>query len=256
MTLPSPPPWWIFHVPHDSTLVPVEVRGQFVLNDDLLDHEIRKMTDHHTFDLFALGVPDHQVVRFPVSRLVVDVERFEQDEEEPMSSKGMGAVYQVTHDRRPLRRTLKASEREELLSRWYRPHHQALSKAVDRAIENFGQALIIDAHRFPSTALPYENDPTALRPEICIGTDSFHTPHKIVESLLKEFESLGFASAVNTPFSGALVPAKHYQRDARVKAVMIEVRRDLYLDEYSGQLDKKSSEVSEKLRTALLNSLA
>jgi N-formylglutamate amidohydrolase len=226
------------------------------LNDDLLDQEIRKMTDHHTFDLFALGVPDHQVVRFPVSRLVVDVERYEQDEEEPMSSMGMGVVYQVTHDRRPLRRTLKASEREELLSRWYRPHHQALSKAVDRTIENFGQALIIDAHSFPSNALPYENDPAALRPEICIGTDSFHTPHKIVESLLTEFESLGFASAVNTPFSGALVPAKHYQRDARVKAVMIEVRRDLYLDEYSGQLDKKSSEVSEKLRTALLNSLA
>lgn len=70
-------PWWAFHVPHDSTAIPPEARDQFVLPNDLLAQEILRMTDHHTFDFFALDVPTHQVVRIPVSRLVVDVERFE-----------------------------------------------------------------------------------------------------------------------------------------------------------------------------------
>jgi N-formylglutamate amidohydrolase len=48
-----------------------------------------RITDHFTDDLFAL--PNHLAtpVRFPVSRLVVDPERFENDELEPMS----GAVW-------------------------------------------------------------------------------------------------------------------------------------------------------------------
>jgi len=250
-----PPPCWIFHVPHDSTTILAEVRDQFIMADDLLRQEILRMTEHHTFDLFAAQVPEHQVVRFPVSRLVVDVERFEQDDEEPMSARGMGVIYQVTHELRPLRRSLTPSEREGLMSRWYRPHHQALSATVDDALENFGRALVIDAHSFPSKPLPYETDAMALRPEICIGADPYHTPQEVVELLLQEFESCGFVTAVNTPFAGALVPTKHYRRDPRVNAVMIEVRRDLYLNENTGQLDTRSSEIAQKLRSVLINSL-
>jgi len=250
------PPWVILHLPHDSTDVPEEVREQFLLNDHQLAHEIRVMTDMHTLELFAVGVPEHQVVRSPVSRLVIDVERFEQDDVEQMAARGMGVIYRVTHDLRPLRRPLFPHEREELLCRWYRPHHKLLSDAVDRVLEKFGQAFVIDAHSFPSKALPYETDHTMIRPEICIGTDSYHTTQEFVKSLKVEFQSSGFMTAVNTPFAGALVPDKHYRRDLRVKAVMIEVRRDLYLDESAGTISASSAEVSKRLRTGLLNCLA
>ena len=255
MQLSLLPPWWIFHVPHDATLVPAEVRDQFILADDLLNQEILRMTDHHTLDLFAFDVPKNQVVRFPVSRLVVDVERFEQDAAEPMSARGMGAIYRVTHDLRPLRRSLTPSEIEGLMSRWYRPHHQALSAVVDDALERFGRALIIDAHSFPSQSLPYEANAKALRPEICIGADPHHTPQEVVERLLREFQSFGFGVAVNTPFAGALVPTKHYRRDPRVDAVMIEIRRDLYLNENTGELDASAASLTQKLRSVLMNSL-
>lgn len=207
------PPWVIMHVPHDSLYIPAEVRDQFILGEELLSREILRMTDHHTLKLFAEGVPDHQVVRSPVSRLVVDVERFESDYEEPMSKRGMGVIYEATHDLQPLRRALTPGERESLLTRWYRPHHKSLSDAVDSALNEFGRALVIDAHSFPSKALPYEVDQVALRPEICIGADAFHTPESMVDLLKKTFEALGFETAVNTPFSGALVPSKHYGKD-------------------------------------------
>jgi N-formylglutamate deformylase len=248
----SVPPWWVFHVPHDSTLIPDNIRNQFIVSDEILNHEILRMTDSHTHDLFVEDLPQHQVVRFPVSRLVVDVERFERDAEERMSARGMGVIYKSTHDLRPLRRAISASERESLLETWYRPHHSALSAAVDIALSEFGRAFVVDVHSFPPKALPYEDSAAALRPEICIGTDSFHTPGTIVESLLKEFESLGFTTAVDTPFSGALVPAKHYQADKRVTAVMIEVRRDLYMDEATGNRNQNFTKVAQKLRNALI----
>lgn len=94
--LPALPPWVVFHLPHDSRVIPHDVRDQFVLSDAELEHELLAMTDHHTFELFAHGIPAEQVVRFPVSRLVVDVERFERDEDEPMAERGMGVVYART----------------------------------------------------------------------------------------------------------------------------------------------------------------
>ena len=228
------PAWAIFHVPHDSTLIPTEVRNQFSLSDADLNHELIKMTDHHTLDLFTKGASGNQVIRSPVSRLVMDVERFEDDEQEIMSKRGMGAVYMSTHAGAPLRHPIAPFEREKLLERWYRPHHDALTKAVDQVITQYSKALVIDAHSFPSTALPYELDQSPDRPEICIGTDEFHTPVALAKSMEQAFIVAGLDVRMNSPFAGALVPLNRYGKDQRVSAVMIEVRRDLYANEGTG----------------------
>ncbi|NBB90740.1 MAG: hypothetical protein GVY23_05990 [Spirochaetes bacterium] len=39
----------------------------------------------------------------------------------------------------------------------------------------------------------------------------------------------------NQPFSGSLVPGRFYGVDRRVTSIMIEVRRDLYMDERTGE---------------------
>ena len=76
---------------------------------------------------------------------------------------------------------------------------------------------------------------TPNRPDICIGTDSFHTPVALADSLHDAFEREGLEVRRNTPFAGALVPMKHYGTDQRVTSVMIEIRRDLYCDEATGE---------------------
>jgi N-formylglutamate amidohydrolase len=246
------PPWVVFHVPHDSTVIPSEVKDQFVLNEKELSRELIKMTDHHTYDLINRNFPKSQMVRFPVSRLVVDVERFESDSDEYMAARGMGVIYKSTHELKPLRRPLLPEEREYLLSKWYRPHHALLTGAVDKALNEFRRALVIDVHSFPSLPLPYETDLTAYRPEICIGSDSYHSPGEVVDELSRSFELHGFEVGINTPFAGAIVPAKHYKKDERVQAVMIEIRRDLYLNESTGLLNTRSTVVQERLKNALM----
>ena len=42
----------VTHIPHSSTEVPLDIRDQFILNDDELDLEI-KITDHQTKEIFT-----------------------------------------------------------------------------------------------------------------------------------------------------------------------------------------------------------
>ncbi|MDG2197075.1 MAG: hypothetical protein P8O70_09345 [SAR324 cluster bacterium] len=44
----------VTHIPHSSTEVPSNIRDQFVLNDDELDLEIKKITDHQTKEIFTM----------------------------------------------------------------------------------------------------------------------------------------------------------------------------------------------------------
>lgn len=103
------------------------------------------------------------------------------------------------------------------------------------ALDICGKALLIDCHSYPSEVLPYELEQDSERPEICIGTDSFHTLPELAEGLQACFEYYGFDVGLDSPFSGSLVPLQHYHRDERGRSVMIEVRRDLYMDESTAE---------------------
>ena len=208
----------ILHVPHSSTFVPDDC--QFLLSASSLAMEIEKLTDHHTHKLFDCDGASKIV--FPVSRLVVDPERFIDD---PMESVGMGVVYTHTTDGDPLR-AISEIDRLTLIDTYYHPHHNKLTHMVDGSLKQYGQCLIIDCHSFPAQPLPYESDKN--RPDICIGTDSYHTSTELRDCLLKVFEAFGYRVAIDSPFSGTIVPLKHYHKDKRVESVMIEVNRSLY----------------------------
>ena len=251
------PPWVIFHIPHDSTLVPPEVRHQITLSDDGLTEELVKMTDHLTLSLFTSGVPEAQVVRAHVSRLVVDVERFEDDQQEPMAGRGMGVVYAVTSSLKPLRRPVQAGERDDLMLAYYRPHHARLEAAVSAAVDAYGRCLVIDCHSFPSVALPYELADSAIaRPEICIGTDAFHTSAELASAFVSAFKREGWNVSLNDPFAGALVPSGRYRQDRRVSAVMVEINRGLYLHEHDGTPLPTFATVSERVRNCCAAAVA
>jgi N-formylglutamate deformylase len=155
-----------------------------------------------------------------------------------------------------LRDAIPVAERARLVAQWYEPHHWQLTRAVNAILAVRGKCLVIDCHSFASAALPYELDQSNERPEICLGTDAYHTPTALVEAAHEAFVDAGFTVALNRPFAGALVPAAHYQRDARVRALMVEVNRGLYVDEKSGMRGAKFNVVRERVQSALLRVLA
>ncbi len=70
-------PALLLHIPHSSLTIPNSVREKLCISDAELELELLRMTDRYTdilFDLSTIGT--HSIV-YPVSRLVVDPERFE-----------------------------------------------------------------------------------------------------------------------------------------------------------------------------------
>ena len=226
-------PATILHIPHSATAIPPELRSTLLLTDAELATELNAMTDAFTAELFETTVPAVRCV-YPVSRLVADPERFADDEEEPMAARGMGVIYTRTSQGRPLRAAPEEPTRSALLARYYRPHHDALTQATDTALAAHGRCRILDCHSFAAVALPYELDQAHDRPDICLGTDAFHTPAALYDKAHALFAAAGFTVARDRPFAGTFVPGKHYRKTRAVESLMIELNRGLYLNVEDG----------------------
>ncbi|MYW63215.1 N-formylglutamate amidohydrolase [Streptomyces sp. SID8379] len=222
----------ILHVPHGSRTITPGVRAGIVLDDAALERELDLITDAHTQELAERAARAAPVTPWRFvnarSRLVVDPERFP-DEREEMRAVGMGAVYTRTTHRAPLRAEPPWDE-DALLARYFEPYAQAMTRAVADRIAATGRAVIIDVHSYPSRALPYELHGSGPRPPVCLGTDPFHTPAALLAHAREAFAPLGEVG-LNTPFAGTYVPLRYYGEDPRVTALMLELRRDVYLDE-------------------------
>lgn len=222
----------LIHVPHSSTYIPSEEWQHFVTPK--LAIEIISMTDHYCDDLFSC---EHEMLRFPLSRLVCDVERFRDDSEEIMSLKGMGVVYTKCSDGTELKR-ITQQHRHYLVEKYYDTHHAQFNWAVKQRLEIYGKCVVIDGHSFPAIPLPYEYDQNPMRPDICIGTDEYHTPDWLSAALIDGFRIRGYTVAVNAPFAGTMVPMEYYQKDKNVMSAMIEINRGLYMDEKANRIDR------------------
>jgi len=234
----------ILHIPHSSTNT-----QEYKLNNQ--DREIQRMTDHFTDELYHNDQATKII--FNLSRLICDVERFSDDEQESMSKFGMGVCYTKDTQGEKLRDVSK-DEKEDILNRYYYPHHKALELAVDRELEQKGEALIVDCHSFPDKSYHFNSDFGKSRPDICIGTDSFHTPKESLQSIKDFFLSKGYNVSVDRPYSGTMVPMKHYKKDKNVHSIMIEINRKLYMDDTglkNQHFETLKEELSEVLRTLL-----
>ena len=246
------PEWIVFHVPHASRHIPAEAREAFLLDDGALQGELDRLTDHAVDVLFVPPGAAAATVAADVSRFVVDVERFVEVAREPMARVGRGAIYTRTTDGRPLRRVLAQEEERRLLDRYYHPHHRRLAGAVDRALARHGRALVLDVHSFPDVPLPCDRDQAPGRPDLCIGTDAWHTPAALVDALVARASEAGFAVEVDRPYAGTMVPAAHHGRDPRAASVMVEVNRRLYLAEGSVRSAAHAEDVGARVRGVVL----
>ena len=63
------------------------------------------------------------------------------------------------------------------------------------------------------------------------------------------FKERGYEVNLNTPFSGSLVPFEYYLKEKSIQSVMVELRRDLYMNEKTGEknenFDKLKQDISD-----------
>jgi predicted N-formylglutamate amidohydrolase len=179
----------VIHVPHASTAIPADVWAEFTVSRQDVEAEAFASADLYTNEIARQAWPHAEIIEAEVSRIIVDVERYDDDSSEEMAEVGRGVMYTCDHLMRPIRKTLSGPRREELLARYYRPHWERLRAQAANAI-------LVDLHTYPLTPLSW------------------------ITALTEHFQKIGYEVGHNTPYVGVI--------DAGAKAaVMIEIRRDI-----------------------------
>ena len=237
-------PPYVVHLPHAGVSIPEIYREDYLLCTEELTDNIYQYADYKTDSLygFLMSRWKFQTVRNPYSRLFMDPERFFDDTQEQMQQKyGLGWFYEnAILDKKPLRTT----DSKTSVSQYYHEHHDRLEFIVEQKLKNFGTCTIIDAHSFSNERYWFHDKDIEL-PDICIGYDEFHKDEKLVETIKEVFKE--YKVTINSPYAGSLVPTKYYMKDNRVKSVMLEVNKKLYLKEDNITPSKAFSDISSKL---------
>ena len=221
----------VAHIPHSGTVVPEPFLNQFLQGPEQRWQDIIQVTDWYTHELF--GLPGIAISQTPISRVLVDLERYSEDRLEEKSAFGQGVIY--THNTRGkrIRRELSAQERKQLLDSYYHPWHLHLELNIQQQLERWGYCLLLDCHSFPDQAFDHEEDNGLSRPDICLGINRQNTPRWLIDYCASQFRSRGYSVDIDFPYQGCLVPDR-YLCDARVPAIMIEINRRLYIESYTG----------------------
>ncbi|MBK8955216.1 MAG: N-formylglutamate amidohydrolase [Saprospiraceae bacterium] len=229
----------LLHIPHSSTYIP-NLNGFNVVE---LEKNIEILTDWATDMIF--NVDGIEKLISPFSRLYCDVERL-QDDDEPMFKIGRGYYYTHGFDGKVLRELVE-SDKLKIYRDYYLEHHLKLKREVDKRLSIFGSCIIFDCHSF--------NDPPVgsilehpLSPDICIGTDTYHSPNYLIEYTVNYFKNLGYSIELNNPYCGCIIPMEYYLRKANVKGIMIEINKRLYMNK-----NKLLSSEVNKLRSIMID---
>lgn len=218
----------LVHIPHASLCLPPDFWRDVAVDREVIEHNLHFMADYKVDEL-ARDIDCHKVTA-KYSRLYCDVERFQNDADEPMAKLGMGAVY--THLPGGAHyRQVTPERREEIIRQAYEHHHAQLNKLSQKIVAQHGSCMMIDLHSYSDDLVRKLFGYTENLPDICLGYDDEWFSKNNALKLKTYIEQLGYSCALNYPYEGALVPMDFYRdKTPGLRSVMLEVNRRVYLD--------------------------
>ncbi|RLA78761.1 MAG: hypothetical protein DRG78_14375 [Epsilonproteobacteria bacterium] len=216
---------YLIHLPHCGTNIPAEFLTDYYLDNKELEKNIFEYADLFTDELFGKLYNNFGGVKNKCSRLFFDPERFGDDKFEHMHGEfGLGWFYEnAILEKKPLRTTAN----KDKVRKYFDEHHQLLNKLTQDKLDKYEKCTVIDCHSFSNTRYWFHKDYEL--PDICIGFEDNHVDNDLLDIIKAEFS--GFSVGVNIPYEGSLVPTNYWGKDFRVKSVMIEINKKLYLEE-------------------------
>ena len=215
---------YLIHLPHSGRKIPAEYLDSYLLSEDELQQNIDHYCDLYTDELFGSLFEKFGGVKSPYSRLFVDPERFGDDSFEEMHKRHrLGWFYEnAILTKKPLRTTMQKSS----IRHYFDDHHRVLNTKTAEKLERYGRCTVIDCHSF-SNERYWFHDKSLQLPDICIGFEEGHVDETVVKIINNVFS--GYKVGINVPYAGSLVPTDYWGKDFRVKSVMIEINKKLYL---------------------------
>lgn len=204
-------------MPHTGTYLP---HVPNVPEFERLRQDAQLLADWKVDELYAF-LPNQ--ITSVYSRFAVDLERYADDDKEPMSRKGMGMLYTRLTDGTPFDRSVFGAD--ALFARYYHQQHTLLKTRLEEAGNG---SLLLDLHSFNPYPLPCDEDQSVPRPDICLGfnQDKTRPADAVIEAIRSFLAAQGLNVKLNSPFSGAMTA----NTSVRYTALMIEVNKRCYLD--------------------------
>ncbi len=146
---------------------------------------------------------------------------------------GLGVIPRVvTNGRAIYSDGITLCEARLRINEFWRPYHNRLEALLSEVREQFGEAILIDCHSMPHTAIEGIGGKGVPDPEIVLG-DRFGSSARpdFVDRVEAAFRDAGLRVTRNTPFAGAY-SAQRYGRPSKGQHVIqVEIDRSLYMDE-------------------------
>ena len=140
----------------------------------------------------------------------------------------------------------------ERINRAHRPYHALVSDMLDATRRRFGSAVLLDCHSMPPLRAKDGGAPA----EIVIGDrNGKSAAPSFAARALEMCRKLGFRTALNTPYAGGHILARHGKPERDVHGLQIEICRSLYLDHTHDQPGPTFDRVSD-LIAAIADGLA
>lgn len=240
----------VISLPHCSNQLPHEFKDRLALTDA----EILDSSDLGTKEIFG-NLPAAFVMEAPWSRLLVDLNRGEQDQGE------RGVVPKKDYMGRAVFRDGAAPDSaciRSLVELYHRPFHARLEKRIRR----FSLKGLFDCHSLNGVGPAGAPDPGSRRKDIVLGNNGdpsgkktgtlggITCPTEKLHALKEIFEKKGFTVSLNVPYSGGFI-TKHYGATFVKRggvALQIEINEDHYLMKGRRKLERhKVQDMKERM---------
>lgn len=142
----------------------------------------------------------------------------------PRARYGLGLVPSRTHRHGALwRRPIDRAEFGRRVEQVHRPYHGALADGLDQLRVRHGEALLLDCHSMPARA--------NAQADIVIGDrHGASCSAWLSAEAARIIRAAGLRAALNDPYAGGAIVARHGRPDEGVHALQLEIDRSLYLD--------------------------
>ena len=140
----------------------------------------------------------------------------------PRARFGLGLVPSRTHRHGSLwRRPIDRAELTRRIEQVHRPYHEALSEALEKLVVQFGEVILIDCHSMPTRRG---------QAEIVLGDRNGSSAAAWVAAEAAGIaRDAGFKVALNDPYAGGAIVARHGKPAEGIHAIQLEIDRSVYL---------------------------
>lgn len=221
---------FILSVPHCGTEFPDELKNHYV--EDMM--KAPDDTDWFVHELYNFALDKGiTMIHARYSRWVIDLNR--DPDSKPLYDDGRiitaltpttdffgNKIYHENHEP-------DQNEINRRLENYYWPYHKKIEKLLDEQKDEFGKAMLWDAHSIRHYVPTIRKE---VFPDMILGDNDEKTASpEIIETALSGLRSGKFQINHNTPFKGGFITRNFGDPDNSIHALQLEMNKILYMDD-------------------------